>query len=291
MWRTAVALVFAVVAGGASADAPDPGGLLVPLDRITQLGRDSSSVSPSHGAATRTSKERHVVLVLDPGHGGKDRGGFGERGFSHKNDMIPEDAYTYDVARRVARLAKGEGWTPVFTVVAEDADRVPEGRDGAMLPARRQLFYNLGPQNIVVFPGKEGLRSRLLAASRAVQQFPAAVAVFISLHFDLAAPRRSGARIYTAPELVRHPFPGALAETFRERGLGYRIGNARSWSIESEDYLVLTEGSIVPRVLIELGNFNNERDRALMFAASGRETYAEAVTEAIRRYLRRVPRP
>jgi N-acetylmuramoyl-L-alanine amidase len=230
------------------------------------------------------------VLVLDPGHGGKDRGGFNERGFPHKNGMVPEDAYTYDVARRVDRLAKRKGWVVVFTVTAGDTNSVPEGRDGAMLSARRQLFYNLGPQNIVVFPGKEGLRLRLLAASRAVQEFPSAVALFISLHFDLAAPRTSGAKIYTAPELVRHPFPGTLVETFRERGLGYRIGNARSWSIESEDYLVLTEGSLVPRVLIELGNFNNERDRALMFAASSREKYAEAVTEAIRRYLLRVLR-
>ena len=51
---------------------------------------------------------RPAIVVIDPGHGGYDRGGM-------PGQIIPEKPYTLDTARRLARILKGDGIKVVLT--------------------------------------------------------------------------------------------------------------------------------------------------------------------------------
>lgn len=246
------------------------------------------SVCADHNAA------EPALIILDPGHGGSDQGGPNQKGFpfvgAHgKRAYIAEDAYTYDVAKRIERLAAEKKWRSAFTVVAKDANEVSDVDEPVLLPPHRLMRYNM-PRGKTPLHSKDGLRLRLAAAERAHKTIPHASPIWVSLHFDYAPPNSSGAKIYTGRKLCGHAFPMALAGAFEKDSLTFTVGNVTRNPINCRNgLLVLKEGKIVPRVLVELGNFKNPRDRALMLSSTGREQYASIIVEAIEFYLARQP--
>lgn len=225
-----------------------------------------------------------VMLFLDPGHGGTDQGGYDGKGFKNENGTrIPEDGYTYDVVKRIQRLAQQNGWETVLTI-ADGQDAPLDYNENRILPAKLNAVYPLPSEPLRVFPGREGLTKRLGILYR----HPAANAmnIFISIHFDDTRPELSGTQIFTSALLSRHPFILSLAKKFSEAGLTLQFNGKTRDAINSHNQLfILKENPIVPRALIELGNFNNPRDRALMLASAGRERYAEIIARAIHEYI------
>jgi N-acetylmuramoyl-L-alanine amidase len=57
---------------------------------------------------------RPAVAVIDPGHGGRDRGGM-------PGQAIPEKPFTLDVAKRVARILKASGGCKVVLTRVDDS--------------------------------------------------------------------------------------------------------------------------------------------------------------------------
>jgi N-acetylmuramoyl-L-alanine amidase len=225
--------------------------------------RDRGAVRPRHAG-------NPALLILDPGHGGKDRGGYNKSGFLYNGQRVPEDAYTFDVARRIATAAKAKGWETFLTVMILRADTV----------------YNLQEKQTAVLPGETGLRLRLDAVREALERAPDSQSVFISIHFDYALPRFSGAKIYTAPELASHPFVKILSKTLISHGLGYRNDHGQLSNMDTgQKFIILIEGIVEPWVLVELANFENSDDRARILSASGRQRYADIVIEALSKYL------
>ncbi|HYZ72937.1 MAG TPA: N-acetylmuramoyl-L-alanine amidase, partial [Chthoniobacterales bacterium] len=51
---------------------------------------------------------RPALVVIDPGHGGYDRGGM-------PGQILPEKPFTLDTARRLARILKADGVKVVLT--------------------------------------------------------------------------------------------------------------------------------------------------------------------------------
>ncbi|HUZ92609.1 MAG TPA: N-acetylmuramoyl-L-alanine amidase [Candidatus Paceibacterota bacterium] len=240
---------------------------------------------------TKQTSSPPIIIILDPGHGGTDRGGPHENGFplaeaGGKRAYAAEDAYTYDVAKRIERLAVKNGLKTAITVTAKNGDAISEIREPDLIPAHTRMSYNLPRGNITPFRNKKGLRLRLRAARYIQKENPGATAVWISLHFDYASsPKISGTKIYTAKGLRDHPFVKALEEEFRKNSLSYADkGAAKNPVNDRNGLIVLKEGWIVPRVLVELGNFRNPRDRKLMLSPRGRERYARIVFSAIEDY-------
>ena len=254
----------------------------IPIFVLVFIATSSWGAPPSKNA----SAETNVVLILDPGHGGKDRGGYDGRGFKLDGARISEDAYTYDVAKRVERLAVLRGWKVVFTAIDGENDAVIDNESGEILPPKKKLVYNSGKRKAAVFAGRDGLLKRLEAAEKIAAGNKGAEKNFISLHFDHANSFLHGAQIFTAEGMARHPFVKILAEEFRKNGLGLKFGPIpRQMVNQRNELVVLAEGTITPRVLVELGNFQNERDRALMLSKEGREKYAEIIAGGIEKYL------
>ncbi len=267
-WRSAWLVVFLVLLGPTSP----------PRKELV------STLSAGHA-----EKANPVLLILDPGHGGRDRGGYNENGFPYKGERIPEDPYTFDVATRIDVTARAKGWETFFTVTPFSLDSIPpKTEEETILGGRADMVYNSRASRIAVFPGKAGLRLRLDAIREALDRAPDSNAIFISIHFDYALPGISGAKIYTAPTLASHPFVRILSKTLTAHGFGYGDDHGPRNNIDtSQKFIVLVEGIVEPRVLIELGNFNNAKDRARILSSSERQRYADVLIEALSDYLLR----
>lgn len=191
-------------------------------------------------------KASPVLLILDPGHGGKDQGGYNKDGFLYNGQRIPEDTYTFDVATRIETTAKAKGWETFFTVThLSRASITPNTRREGTLAKRADAVYTLREKQIAVSSGETGLRLRLDAVREALDRAPDANALFISIHFDYAPPRFSGAKIYTAPELASHPFVKILSRTLMTHGLGYRNDHGQLDNIDTtQKFIVLVEGTV-----------------------------------------------
>ncbi len=231
------------------------------------------------------SAETNVILIIDAGHGGSDRGGYDGRGFKLDGARIPEDAYTYDVAKRLERLAVSRGWKAALTTI-DGKNETISNKDGQPPPSKKNLVYNFGKRKTAVFAGRDGLLKRLEATKAIAAENKNAETIFISVHFDHASRFLSGVQVFSAAKTNKHPFVKILAEEFRKNGLELKFGPIPRPMINwRNELVVLAEGKITPSVLVELGNFQNERDRALMLSKEGREKYAEIIAAAVGKYL------
>lgn len=230
--------------------------------------------------------EKSVMLVLDPGHGGKDHGGAHGDGFYYKGRYLPEDAYTYDVATRIEALAIKRGWKIFFTVVPLGDSEKHAVKNEAYIASHKDMIYNIIGADTIVFSGKDGLIPRLNAVEQGVNKDEYDAVIFISIHFDNADPHYHGATIYTTPEQAEDPFIKILSKKFIDHNLGFHHLDKPIKNIDTRpEFIVLTDGTIRPRILVELGNFNHPRDRALMLSGPSRQKYAEVMVEAIEEFI------
>lgn len=229
------------------------------------------------------------LLILDPGHGGSDQGGYDGRGFVLGTTRIPEDAYTYDIAKRIERMGKEKGWEIWFTVIDPEYRPIAnQTNDTILLPAKK-MHYNEPHAHTIIYSGKEGLLKRLDAADYGYQRSKQKEALFISLHFDYAPDYISGAHIFTGEHQDSHQFVTTLTRYLKQNGLGLFTRGKEQYAIVSKNQLfMLAHNTIIPRVLIELGNYNDPRDRSLMLEAQGRETYARILVGAIDEYIKSI---
>lgn len=229
------------------------------------------------------------LLILDPGHGGSDQGGYDGRGFVLGTARIPEDAYVYDIAKRIERTGKEKGWEIWFTVIDPEYRPIAnQTNDTILLPAKK-MHYNEPHSHTIVYSGKEGLLKRLDAADYGYQRSKEKEAIFVSLHFDYAPDYISGAHIFTGEHQDSHQFIRILARYLKQTGLGLFTRGKEQYAIVSKNQLfMLAHNTIVPRILIELGNYNDPRDRSLILEAQGRETYARILVGAIDEYFKSV---
>lgn len=247
-----------------------------------------------------------ILLILDPGHGGRDHGGVGGAGFHDQGGYVPEDACNYDVVARVARLAAEKQWKTAWTIIPESpTDNALACAPYQAFPPKREMRYNLpGPlQAVDYYPAsrlerRQGLQKRLAAAQRVAGADRDAITIYLSVHFDYVEkcsgrrrcrpvpdPDVSGARVYTTRALSQQPFVCALARQFERAGLGTEVDGIPRPTVDSgHNFLCLRKGTIVPRVLVELGNFNNARDRSRMLDENARETYARVIIGAVEEY-------
>ncbi len=219
-----------------------------------------------------------TVLILDPGHGGTDPGA--SRGFN--GQRVTENEYVYDVTRRVERLARAKDGI-VFITLRHD-----EGtRDGSpqeiFADNRTERFSHDGS---VAVAGTSGLRKRQLYGNAMVRKYPRHRLAWLSIHFDVVGTRKDvdGVRIIHAPNPGSLSLANRLAQSFdqagrmRAHGPVARNGDPR---YGLRNLYILNGGNRAPaKVLVELGNFNNDVDLWRIRDPKVREAYARAIIEA-----------
>jgi N-acetylmuramoyl-L-alanine amidase len=261
-----------------------------------------------------------VVIILDPGHGGRDLGTM--------NNGIWEHDYVYDVTCRLKRRLDAQNAAKVYlTLVDEETGCVPSKTDKLM--ANRQGTVQTDPPFLARENGqaKIGVNLRWYLAnsifraetSRGVD--PDKV-VFVSLHADSRHPSLSGVMAYVPgadhmgkthgfrsstytryaevrekqyvsfdrrervrSEAVSRKLADEIVRSFREAGLPIQpFQPVRNRIIRGRSIFVpaVLRGNAVPtKVLVEMVNLSNSKDAALLARAAERERLAEALHDAL----------
>jgi N-acetylmuramoyl-L-alanine amidase len=195
------------------------------------------------------------VIVLDPGHGGKDGGTCSAAGRLEKD-------YTLDWARRLQTLLEARGWQ-VFLTRTNDVD-VPLAERVAFAEARHaDLFLSLH-FNATSGNGHAGIETYCLT--------PTGMPSAITRGYD------------DDPTLV---FPNNqfdaqnLALALRVHRELLTVTKASDRGVRRARFLTVLRGQNRPAVLIEGGYLSNHREAALIDSPDHRQRLAEAIAKAI----------
>ena len=236
-----------------------------------------------------------IHIVLDAGHGGRDTGAIA--------GGLWESTYVYDIFIRLHNLLLERTKAVVHPLVQDDksrftvvpSDRLSQHRRQSLLTTPVQVLGD--PQTGVNLRWKMANQYMAELKRRGVQ--PTNV-IFLSLHADALHPSVRGATIY---------IPGASyskatsrGEALRAEALSkalaletidslYRAGVAihpyqpiRNRIIRTRSYwlpAVLKMNYIPTKLLVEVANLNNPKDREAVATQAFRQTFAEAVVDAL----------
>jgi N-acetylmuramoyl-L-alanine amidase len=279
-------------------------------------------VSPP--APARSADLEGALVILDPGHGGRDTG-------TRNHGVIEHDA-VYDVALRLKRRLERETGARVLLTLEDPARAEPVEADA--IPRSASAAVATSPRFV---PGEDGESSTgvhlrwYLANSmyrRALRDgTDRDRVVFVSLHGDARHPALRGAMVYVPGARYREGRHGSASKTlmkYREVREQPTITFTRKERLRSEavsrrladrvvaafrearlpvqayqpvrdkvirgrrDWLpAVLRGNAVPsKILVEMVNLSNPEDAALAGRADDRERLARGLAAAIEAHLR-----
>lgn len=240
---------------------------------------------------------RGMVVVIDPGHGGTDRGSAGYFG-NGSRVLVAEDEYMYDVARRLAKECRRLG------AVVVETTRDPKQTYPINLPANRVIppdkreVYTASTRQVLA--GNRGLAPRVQLANRTLWRHRNKRMVFVSIHFDATPKRALQGVSFVAPPGPRPKLVDFLYDEFgrahRLRSLEGRLyfpivqsGGADGHGERNLYILSPGTNAVRQRVLVELGNFKNPKDVWRIRDPKVRQAYAEIIARALVRVNTFVP--
>lgn len=243
----------------------------------------------SMDAAATPGKLVRTLVILDPGHGGLDDGAHGTIG----TQQIVEDEHVFDVALRVRDMVRRDGGLVAMTIEDATQHRPIDNAPGTVLPVAQQserIAVREGHDCTVLRGGTTCLRARLVVASWALQKYRMQYnrVVWISIHFDHVGAGVAGA-VIVVPSEGPTPASVEIARVFEElppdrtRTVG---GVDVPVLLRSGDhdhgirnlYVLGRQNPVKDRMLIELGNFQNDQDRWRIRDHAVRMDFARKIT-------------
>lgn len=227
-------------------------------------------------ASPKARPDRHIVIVLDPGHGGHDPGAMGRTGLTEKEVVL-------DIAFRTkAILTRQSNRTVLMTRTTDEFVTLP---DRARLARQREadlfvsIHANSSPRRrtkgIEIFVlGRTSNRRALATAARENGTSEAEVNALERILSDLARTYNIEASFDLA-HIAREALKTALRRQYRDIGdLGVR---------RAPFYVLLHAG--VPSALIEVAFLSNPLEEHRLGTPQFRDQLAEGLSMAIERFL------
>lgn len=208
--------------------------------------------------APAEAKLSERVVVVDPGHGGKDEGVIA--------GGITEKKLVLEIALRLKRcLSENDGVVPVLTRESDEfvtlTDRILKAEK-----AGGKVFLSLHLDK--VWRGRaRGVIPFVYGRNDRIPKGPA---------------REPGEKILPPPPMFQIMRAKKLAEKIR-----FSVKRADLKTVDYVDqgsFAVLKSGDM-PSVLVELGNLHNEQERTLLMSAEYQERLARSLADGIGRFI------
>ena len=214
-------------------------------------------------------------VVIDPGHGGHDKGSIGPGGLLEKELVL-------DVAQRLGKLIEERLGSEV--IYTRDDDRfIPlESRTEMANENKADLFLSIHA-NSSPFPGVSGIETYYLNFSSTREAM------------DLASRENAGSQksIHELSEIIEKITKHDKAEESREFAGKMQTAlysaavrsnaAARNRGVKKAPFVVLI-GATMPSILVEIGFVSNSREETLLKRPEHRQKLAEALYHGLSRY-------
>ena len=221
------------------------------------------------------------VIVLDAGHGGKDPGAIGTKGYKEKNATLA-------IVLKLGELLKKE-FPEIEVVYTRKSDKFIElYRRGEIANEHKgKLFISVhcnstpkkptkagGMETYILRPGKTDAAIKVASRENAVIEFEKNKKRYDALSdidFILTSMSRSQDVKFS------EKFAGLVQKELKKT-----VG-IKNNGVSQAGFFVLI-GASMPNVLIETGFISNRKEEALLKSSAGELKYAKGILEAIKKY-------
>ncbi len=250
--------------------------ILVYTSRASPTPEPSAAPSPP---VLQSAPRDHWVVVIDPGHGGKDPGAIGHRKTREKD-------ITLAVARRLKRILEATG--KVRVILTRDRDRFISLGERARIAnrAHADLFVSLHC-NKARSRAARGAETFFLSAARTKWERAVANLENGALRFEgITPPDTSGDLLaYVLSDMAQAQF---LKES-QQLALSVqtqlaRALNLRDRGVKQAGFYVLT-GAYMPAILVEMGFLSNRKEESLLRQGWYQEKLARSIARGILNFL------
>ena len=253
--------------------------------RTASIPRPSMPALPPPLAAKRNSSGDRTLIralglkvgrvVIDPGHGGHDRGSTGPGGLMEKELVL-------DVALRLGALVEQRLGSEVIYTRKDDTFIPLEGRTEMANEMRADLFISIHA-NSSPYPGVAGVETYYLNFDSNREAM------------DLASRENAGSQetIFDLPAIIEKITKHDKAEESREFAAKMQAAlysaaarsnpAARNRGVRKAPFIVLI-GATMPSILAEIGFLSNAREESLLKRPEHRQRLAEALYNGLERY-------
>jgi N-acetylmuramoyl-L-alanine amidase len=239
---------------------------------------------PALAAKRNSSGDRTLIralglkvgrVVIDPGHGGHDRGSVGPGGLLEKELVL-------DVAQRLGALIEERLGSQVIYTRTDDSFVSLESRTEMANENRADLFLSIHA-NSSRYPAASGVETYYLNFSSTREAL------------DLASRENAGSQktIHELSEIIEKITKHDKAEESREFAAKMQASlytavnksnpSARNRGVKKAPFVVLI-GATMPSILAEIGFLSNVREENLLKRADHRQKLAEALYRGLSRY-------
>ena len=214
-------------------------------------------------------------VVIDPGHGGHDKGSIGPGGLLEKELVL-------DVAQRLGKLIEDRLGSEVIYTRDDDKFIPLESRTEMANENKADLFLSIHA-NSSPFPAVSGIETYYLNFSSTREAM------------DLASRENAGSQksIHELGDLIEKITKHDKAEESKEfagkmqaalfTAAARSNSSARNRGVKKAPFVVLI-GATMPSILVEIGFVSNSREEALLRRPDHRQKLAEALYNGLSRY-------
>jgi N-acetylmuramoyl-L-alanine amidase len=236
--------------------------------------------------AVRTPRTGPRVVIIDPGHGGRDPGTTGRAGVREKDVALGLGVALRDLL---------EADTTIDVYITRDRDLlIPIWRRGEQATEwkgdRPGVFVSLHANALPPSPATRGFETYVLSEARTDHERRVAVAEnqagSTQGPTDGAAAGGLDGILAELRNVGHQPWSLLLAEIIQEELAG--IPGTRDRGVKQAPLAVLTN-ALMPAVLVEIGYLTNRRDEALVRRPDFHADAARAIADAIHRFFDRYP--
>lgn len=254
--------------------------------RLEELPAAAAAPSPAPESPSAPARRVTRVVVIDPGHGGRDVGMLGPIG---QAPFLREKDVTLAIGRELAAELGRRG---VRAVLTRTTDTLIALRDrGRMAGAESadlfiSIHVNAANPRWRDAAGARGFETYFLAEARTEDALRVAQMENESVRFETSADAPSGDPLaFILNDLAQNEHlreSGRLAELI-EGDLG-RVHPGESRGVKQAGFAVLST-SYTPAVLVEIGFGSNPDEARYLTSTSGQRRLSRAIADAVAKYL------